>query len=173
MAEAGPFEELNALDVLGIDTGSIGQLLTALNNMPSIADSLRISFGTPNHAGLYTVAAVTDNKNYETGVGIGALLVKMRADGVKLHWNQDIPNGKLSEAQAANFDFGVTLYCNGSSDIKQSNVHYLYTGFTTKWKLYSSTTTPPREAGSYIVTVVTLGGDYQAAPITRTFTITK
>lgn len=166
-------ELLNALDVLGIDTGSIGQLLTALNNMPSIADSLRISFGTPNHAGLYTVAAVTDNKNYETGVGIGALLVKMRADGVKLHWNQDIPNGKLSEAQAANFDFGVTLYCNGSSDIKQSNVHYLYTGFTTKWKLYSSTTTPPREAGSYIVTVVTLGGDYQAAPITRTFTITK
>ncbi len=31
------------------------------------------------------------------------------------------------------------------------------------------TTTPPTEPGSYVMTVVTLGGDYQAAPITRGF----
>ena len=109
----------------------------------------------------------------ETGVGIGALLVKMRTSGVKLNWNANIPNGKLTEAQAADFDFGVTLSSNGNTNISQDNVRYLYTGITRRWKLYSSTTTPPREAGSYIVTVVTLGGDYLAAPITRTFTITK
>ena len=39
--------------------------------------------------------------------------------------------------------------------------------------IYSSTTTPPTEPGSYVMTVVTLGGDYQAAPITRGFKITK
>ena len=49
----------------------------------------------------------------------------------------------------------------------------LYSGFTSKWKPYSSTTTPPTEPGRYVVTVVTLGGNYQAAPITRAFQITK
>ena len=166
-------ELLDLLDKLNIDTGSIGQILEIINKLPSIIDSVRISFGTPNHAGLYTVAAITDSPNYETGVGIGALLVKMRAEGVKLNWNQEIPNGKLTAEEAKSFDFGVTLTSNGNSDIDQSNVHYLYTGFTSKWKLYSSTTTAPTEPGRYVVTVVTLGGDYLAAPITRSFQITK
>ena len=166
-------ELLDLLDKLNIDTGSIGQILEIINKLPSIIDSVRISFGTPNHAGLYTVAAITDSPNYETGVGIGALLVKMRAEGVKLNWNQEIPNGKLSAEEAKSFDFGVTLTSNGNSDIDQSNVHYLYTGFTSKWKLYSSTTTAPTEPGRYVITVVTLGGDYLAAPITRSFQITK
>ena len=166
-------ELLDLLDKLNIDTGSIGQILEIINKLPSIIDSVRISFGTPNHAGLYTVAAITDSPNYETGVGIGALLVKMRAEGVKLNWNQEIPNGKLSAEEAKSFDFGVTLTSNGNSDIDQSNVHYLYTGFTSKWKLYSSTTAAPTEPGRYVVTVVTLGGDYLAAPITRSFQITK
>lgn len=166
-------ELLDLLDKLNIDTGSIGQILEIINKLPSIIDSVRISFGTPNHAGLYTAAAITDSPNYETGVGIGALLVKMRAEGVKLNWNQEIPNGKLTAEEAKSFDFGVTLTSNGNSDIDQSNVHYLYTGFTSKWKLYSSTTTAPTEPGRYVVTVVTLGGDYLAAPITRSFQITK
>lgn len=166
-------ELLDLLDKLNIDTGSIGKILEIINKLPSIIDSVRISFGTPNHAGLYTVAAITDSPNYETGVGIGALLVKMRAEGVKLNWNQEIPNGKLTAEEAKSFDFGVTLTSNGNSDIDQSNVHYLYTGFTSKWKLYSSTTTAPTEPGRYVVTVVTLGGDYLAAPITRSFQITK
>ena len=166
-------ELLDLLDKLNIDTGSIGQILEIINKLPSIIDSVRISFGTPNHAGLYTVAAITDSPNYETGVGIGALLVKMRAEGVKLNWNREIPNGKLTAEEAKSFDFGVTLTSNGNSDIDQSNVHYLYTGFTSKWKLYSSTTTAPTEPGRYVVTVVTLGGDYLAAPITRSFQITK
>lgn len=71
-------ELLDLLEKLHIDTGTFGQILKVLNNMPSIADSVRVSFGTPNRAGLYTVTAITDNKNYETGVGVGTLLVKMR-----------------------------------------------------------------------------------------------
>ena len=166
-------ELLDLMDKLNIDTGTFGQILKLLNNMPSLIDSVRIAFGTPNRAGLYTVAAITDNVNYETGVGIGMVLVKMRASGVRLTWNQEIPGGKLTAEQAKTFDFGVMLSHNGDVTISQSNVHFLYSGFTSSWKIYSSTTTPPTEPGSYIVTVVTLGGNYLAAPITRTFTITK
>lgn len=166
-------ELLELMDKLNIDTGIFGQILEVINGLPSLVDSVRIAFGTPNRAGLYTVAAITDNVNYETGVGIGMVLVKMRTSGVRLTWNQEIPGGKLTAEQAKTFDFGVMLSHNGDVTISQSNVHFLYSGFTSSWKIYSSTTTPPTEPGSYIVTVVTLGGNYLAAPITRTFTITK
>ena len=132
-----------------------------------------MAFGTPDQAGIYTVYAITNNKNYETGFGMGALVVKKHYSGVKLQWNQTIPNGKLTAEEAKSFDFGVTLMYDGNPAKKQTNVHYLYSGFTSKWRPYSSTTTPPTEPGRYVVTVVTLGGNYQAAPITRAFQITK
>lgn len=162
---------LDALDKLNIDTGTFGQILTVLNKLPGIADDVRVAFGTPDKAGLYTVFAVTDNKNYETGVGTGVLLVKMRIIGVKLEWNQSIK--KLTVEEAATADFGATVTYNGEAVADQSNVHYLYSGVTSSLKPYSSTTTAPTEPGRYVVTVVTLGGNYQAAPLTRSFQITK
>lgn len=166
-------ELLDLLDKLNIDTGTFGQILTVINNLPGILDSVRISFGTPNRAGLYTVTAITDNKNYETGVGFGFLLTKMRFSGPKLTWNDEILNGKLTAAEAQNFDFDATLYYDGLPVKDQSSVHYLYSGFTSSWRVYSSTTTAPTEPGRYVVTVCILGGNYMAAPITRSFQITK
>lgn len=157
----------------GIDIDTLVKLNEALNKFPGLLDSVRVAFGTPDQAGIYTVCAVTNNKNYETGFGMGTLVVKKHYSGVKLQWNQTIPNGKLTAEQAADFDFGVTLMYNGDPAAKQTNVHYLYSGFTSKWKVHSSTTTPPTEPGRYVMTVVTLGGNYQAAPITRSFQITK
>ena len=161
------------LKKVGIDIDTLVKLNEALNKFPGLLDNVRVAFGTPDQAGIYTVYAITNNKNYETGFGMGALVVKKHYSGVKLQWNQTIPNGKLTAEEAKNFDFGVTLMYDGNPAEKQTNVHYLYSGFTSKWKTYSSTTTPPTEPGRYVVTVVTLGGNYQAAPITRAFQITK
>lgn len=161
------------LKKVGIDIDTLVKLNEALNKFPGLLDNVRVAFGTPDQAGIYTVYAITNNKNYETGFGMGALVVKKHYSGVKLQWNQTIPNGKLTAEGAKNFDFGVTLMYDGKPAEKQTNVHYLYSGFTSKWKPYSSTTTPPTEPGRYVVTVVTLGGNYQAAPITRAFQITK
>ena len=143
------------------------------HSAPSITDGVRVGFGVPkNQAGLYTVTVITDNRNYNTGVGVGALLVRMNLKGVKLTWNQDLGK-QISAADAKEFDFGATLSFDGDVTISQSSVHYLYSGFTSKWKPYSSTTKAPTEPGRYTMTVVTLGGSYQAAPITRSFQITK
>lgn len=165
-------ELLDLLEKLHIDTGTFGQILKVINKLPGIADNVRVGFGTPNRAGLYAVSAVTDNKNYETGVGIGALLVKQHVKGVKLTWNQKFTKGKISKEDAQNFDFKATLTYNGEA-VSDENVHYLYTGVQSNLKPYSSTTTAPTEPGVYTMTVVTVGGNYQAAPIIRTFTITK
>ncbi len=161
------------LKKVGIDIDTLVKLNEALNKLPGLLDNVRVAFGTPDQAGIYTVYAITNNKNYETGFGMGALVVKKHYSGVKLKWNQTIPNGKMTAKEAKNFDFGVTLMYDGNPAEKQTNVHYLYSGFTSKWRPYSNTTTPPTEPGRYVVTVVTLGGNYQAAPITRAFQITK
>ena len=163
-------ELLDLLEKLHIDTGTFGQILKVINKLPGIADNVRVGFGTPNRPGLYAVTAVTDNKNYETGVGIGALLVKQHVKGVKLIWNQKLT--KISKEEAQNFDFKATVTYNGAA-VSDENVHYLYTGVQSNLKPYSSTTTAPTEPGVYTMTAVTVGGNYQAAPITRTFTITK
>lgn len=161
---------LDLLEKLHIDTGTFGQILKVINKLPGIADNVRVGFGTPNRPGLYAVTAVTDNKNYETGVGIGALLVKQHVKGVKLIWNQKLT--KISKEEAQNFDFKATVTYNGEA-VSDENVHYLYTGVQSNLKPYSSTTKAPTEPGVYTMTAVTVGGNYQAAPIIRTFTITK
>ncbi len=163
-------ELLDLLEKLHIDTGTFGQILKVINKLPGIADNVRVGFGTPNRPGLYAVTAVTDNKNYETGVGIGALLVKQHVKGVKLIWNQKLT--KISKEEAQNFDFKATVTYNGAA-VSDENVHYLYTGVQSNLKPYSSTTKAPTEPGVYTMTAVTVGGNYQAAPIIRTFTITK
>lgn len=162
------------LEKIGIDTGALGQLIKVIDKLPAVADDLCIAVGVPNHAGAYSVTAITDNKNYNVGVGVGALVLK--ADKAKLVWKQTIGK-KISAADAKNTNFAAELQMNGEAVIDQSSdrprVRVLYSGLTSKWKVYSSTTTPPTEPGRYVMTAVVLGGDYQAAPITRSFQITK
>lgn len=161
-----------ALKLMGVDVATLQQIINVFNKI-TLLDNVRIALRTPDQVGIYTVYAITNNDNYNTGFGMGALVVKKHYSGVKLDWNQNFTNGKISAADVKNFDFGATLSYNGNSDISQDNVHYLYSGFTSRWRPYSSTSTPPTEPGRYVVTVVTLGGNYQAAPITRSFQITK
>lgn len=161
-----------ALKLMGVDVDTLQQIINVFNKI-TLLDNVRIALRTPDQVGIYTVYAITNNDNYNTGFGMGALVVKKHYSGVKLDWNQNFTNGKISAADAKNFDFGATLSYNGKQVEDQSSVHYLYSGFTSRWKPYSSTTTPPTEPGRYVVTVVTLGGNYQAAPITRAFQITK
>ena len=164
-------EILDLLKKLNIDTGAVGQLIEVLNKLPGVFDNTRVAFGTPNHAGVYTATAITDNANYNTGVGVGVLTVLKVTKGVKITWDEDIPK-KLTQEEAKAFNWNAYLTVDGVAVEDTSNIHYLYSGFTSKWKPYSSTTAPT-EPGRYVVTVVTINGDYLAAPVTRTFQITK
>lgn len=156
----------------GIDIDTLVKLNEALNKFPNLLDDVRVAFGTPDQAGIYTECAVTNNKNYHTSFAMGSLVVKAHVSDVRLTWNAPI-NGKLTVEEAAAFDFGATLRYNEKPVADQSSVKCLYTGITSNWQSYSCTTTPPTEPGRYVMTVVTLGGNYQAAPITRSFQITK
>lgn len=167
-----PQEVKELLAKAGIDIDTLVKLNEALNKFPNLLDDVRVAFGTPDQAGIYTVCAVTNNKNYHTGFAMGSLVVKAHVSDVRLTWNAPI-NGKLTVEEAAAFDFGATLRYNEKPVADQSFVKCLYTGITSNWQSYSCTTTPPTEPGRYVMTAVTVGGNYQAAPITRSFQITK
>lgn len=152
-----------------IDLGVIGKILNIIDNLPSSIKQIRVGFDEPNVAGSYNIVAIGINPNYETAVGLGIALVKMRYSTVKLEFNQNVENGKIAAADAANFDFTATLSYQGVP--VNGNVKYLYTGVKKNGAPFTSTNTPPSEPGFYTQTVITFGGNYQAAPITRSFNI--
>ena len=161
-----------------ITYAQLKDIYDTLNNISSLADNLRIAIGTPNHAGLYQAFAIAVNDNYNTAFSTGTVVVLMNVSGMKLVKNPifDTDNQlTVKEAQdIKNGEYGNVVYLqkNGnSSNIDQSAVRYLYSGITDTHRLYSSTSDFPTAPGKYVVTVVTLGGDYLAAPITFTFKI--
>ena len=160
---------MTAMSLIGLDTDTIQTLLDTMNNLPSVVRDITIGFGTPNKAGLYAVVAVGLNSNYETGYGFGSLIVKMRLTGNNLTWAEDAST--ITEEQAQLMNLGAQLSRNGDVTISQKNVKVRYTGITDAGSLYSSTTAPT-EAGKYLEYALTVGGNYFATPITRTFTIT-
>lgn len=160
----------------GIDYGTLKNIINALNKLPSLSDNVRIVIGfPPNHAGLYLAIAVTDNENYNTAIGTGLLTVKMRVAGMKIQLNDNLTR-KLTvdqaKALAADPNGIASLLYNGEA-VKNPNLHFLYSGVQSNFRPYSSTTEFPTVPGRYVVTVVTLGGDYMAAPVTFSFQITK
>lgn len=163
------------LNSFGVNIDTIKTMATIFDKLTQFSDDTVIAVGAPKHAGLYTATAVAVNKNYNTGYASGVVMILMNAKGMKLEPNESVYKKTLtvSEAEAivANKTPVVTLTYNGSAEnIDQSSVHYLYTGVTKPFGLYSSKEFPTKP-GSYIVTASVIGGDYLAPPKTFTFKI--
>lgn len=159
----------NALKFFGVDITAFTKLVDTLNSLPSVFDSTRVAFGSPNRAGMYLVTAIASNPNYKTGVGTGVLVVKMHTSGASLSWNNDQTTYAASELKADTLN--ATLMRGDSAADNQDGVHYCYVGFTAAHKLYVSSKAPT-EAGTYRQTAYIFGGNDMAKPISRTVTIT-
>lgn len=162
----------SALEKNGIDAEMLQNIVTALKSINKVTGDLRIAIGSPKHAGLYQAFAVAVNKNYNTGVGTGTVIVAMNAAGMKLEPNTELKKQTITVSEAEKYKKGekavATLTCDGdASDIDQSCIHYRFTGLS---KIYSSHDFPTAP-GKYIVTVSVRGGDYYALPTTFTFTV--
>lgn len=159
----------NALKFFGVDITAFTKLVDTLNSLPSVFDSTRVAFGSPNRAGMYLVTAIASNPNYNPGVGTGVLVVKMHTSGASLSWNNDQTTYAASELKADTLN--ATLMRGDSAADNQDGVHYCYIGFTAAHKLYVSSKAPT-EAGTYRQTAYIFGGNDMAKPISRTVTIT-
>lgn len=159
----------DALKIFGVDVSAFTELVKTLTSLPSVFDSTRVAFGSPNRAGMYLVTAIASNPNYKTGVGTGVLIVKMHTSGASLSWNNDQTTYAASELKADTLN--ATLMRGDSAADNQDGVHYCYVGFTAAHKLYINKQAPT-EAGTYRQTAYIFGGNDMAKSISRTVTIT-
>lgn len=159
----------DALKRIGVDITAFTKLVDTLNSLPSVFDSTRVAFGSPNRAGMYLVTAIASNPNYNPGVGTGVLVVKMHTSGASLSWNNSETTYAASALKADTLN--ATLMRGDSAADNQDGVHYRYIGFTAAHKLYVSSKAPT-EAGTYRQTAYIFGGNDMAKPISRTVTIT-
>lgn len=157
------------LKIFNIDISSFTELLKVINKIPGVFDSTRVAIGSPNRAGMYLVTAITSNPNYKTGVGTGTLVVKMRASGASLTWNND--KTTYTTGELASSPLGATLMRGDTPAHNQDGVHYRYIGTTDTHRLYISSKAPT-EPGTYRQTAYILGGNDMAKSISRSITIT-
>ena len=157
------------LKLIGVDITAFTKLVDTLNSLPSVFDSTRVAFGSPNRAGMYLVTAIASNPNYNPGVGTGVLVVKMHISGASLSWNNSETTYAVSALKADTLN--ATLMRGDSAADNQDGVHYRYIGFTAAHKLYVSSKAPT-EAGTYRQTAYIFGGNDMAQSISRTVTIT-
>lgn len=157
------------LKIFNIDISSFTELLKVVNKIPGVFDSTRVAIGSPNRAGMYLVTAITSNPNYKTGVGTGTLVVKMRATGASLVWNNDKTTYTTGELESS--PLGATLMRGDTPAHNQDGVHYRYVGTTDTHRLYISKNAPT-EPGTYRQTAYILGGNDMAKSISRSITIT-
>ena len=165
-----PTEDLaKLLKLFNIDISSFTELLKVINKIPGVFDSTRVAIGSPNRAGMYLVTAITSNPNYKTGVGTGTLVVKMRASGASLTWDNDKTTYTTSELESN--PLGATLMRGDTPAHNQDGVHYRYVGTTDTHRLYISSKAPTAP-GTYRQTAYILGGNDMAKSISRSITIT-
>ena len=157
------------LKLFNIDISSFTELLKVVNKIPGVFDSTRVAIGSPNRAGMYLVTAITSNPNYKTGVGTGTLVVKMRATGASLTWNNDQTTYTTGELESS--PLGATLMRGDTPAHNQDGVHYRYIGTTDTHRLYISSKAPT-EPGTYRQTAYILGANDKAKSISRSITIT-
>ena len=157
------------LKLFNIDISSFTELLKVINKIPGVFDSTRVAIGSPNRAGMYLVTAITSNQNYKTGVGTSTLVVKMRATGANLVWNNDQTTYTTSELESS--PLGATLMRGDTPAHNQDGVHYRYVGTTDTHRLYISSKAPTAP-GTYRQTAYILGGNDMAKSISRSITIT-
>lgn len=155
------------LKLFKIDISSFTELLKVINKLPGVFDSTRVAIGSPNRAGMYLTTAITTNPNYKTGVGTSTLVVKMRATGANLVWNNDQTTFTTDELAK----LGATLMRGEQAAHNQDGVHYRYVGTTDTHRLYISKNAPT-EPGTYRQTAYILGGNDMAKSISRSITIT-
>lgn len=157
------------LKLFKIDISSFTELLKVINKLPGVFDSTRVAIGSPNRAGMYLTTAITSNPNYKTGVGTGTLVVKMRATGASLVWDNDKTTYTTGELESS--PLGATLMRGDTPAHNQDGVHYRYVGTTDTHRLYISSKAPT-EPGTYRQTAYILGGNDMAKSISRSITIT-
>lgn len=162
-----------AAGLLKIMPDTIVTIAEQITNLPEVLDTTTVAFGTPKHAGVYSVLVVTESENYNAAYGFGAVVVTPRYVGNNIVWNSELPS-KLTVSELAAFDMSASLVCDDEV-VNGANISYKYTGHYKIWGIfkikYNSEKLPTR-AGEYTQTATCYRGDnISILPAVRSFTV--
>ena len=121
------------LKLIGVDITAFTKLVDTLNSLPSVFDSTRVAFGSPNRAGMYLVTAIASNPNYNPGVGTGVLVVKMHTSGASLSWNNSETTYAASALKADTLN-ATLMRGDSAADIIS---HLCYCTFCRNWVYFA------------------------------------
>ncbi len=167
-------------ELLGLDAELLNQIAKVLDNIPAIGDVIVTLGKGPKNAGLYDVTAFTVDSNYTFDIDTDIFVIGPQTEGLKLSFDETMPKRSLigtyefnNPDQAASFDYSVSLLKDDDKEgIDQKHVKVLYYGIESDIEVELGTT-PPTEPGLYRQTALVIGGNYFAAPISRTYLIDR
>lgn len=177
----------SAAESIGFNPEALSQLLSILENIPSIMD-MKITLGNaPTNAGLYSVNAICTDLNYALSVGVGTLTILPASSGVQLAFRENtVLKKKMTSTLLLKLPISTTYevayeefisprfdsVCGGKlsyNGVEQKNVEltYTYTGVADDLSpTILDCKGKPTKSGTYIQTI-SAGSNYQVLPITR------
>ena len=168
----------DALEDRGISMETLNTVVKFIEALPDLGDNVIIRLGkAPNNAGVYLIGVFSADSNYYYSADTAYLVIKQASsteeENIELRFNSEIEDEQnvLTYDEAQEFEFGGALYVNDELT-ESKNLRTLYTGTTLTGDVIAQAE-PIRMPGVYTETVFLLGGNYAAAPITRTFFINR
>ena len=176
----------SAAESIGFNPEVLSQILSILENIPSIMD-MKITLGNaPTNAGLYSVNAICTDLNYALSVGVGVLTILPASRGVQLAFRENTVLKKMISTLLLKLPISTTYevayeefisprfdsVCGGKlsyNGVEQKNVEltYTYTGVADDLSpTILDSKGKPTKSGTYIQTI-SVGSNYQVLPITR------
>ncbi|WP_195252004.1 MBG domain-containing protein [Romboutsia sp. 1001713B170207_170306_H8] len=147
------------LSTLGVD---LTDVIKALDYLPG---DLRVSLGAPKAAGAYVVTGVVLDKNSNTTVGVGSLLIHRNLS--KVVFTSDSLEDKAVVKVGQSYSHKAVF--EGS----EKSAKMVYSGVTKAGKLYHSEIAPAEE-GMYVVTAYSYDDlEYTVGLAMRSFAIVK
>ncbi len=177
---------LKILELTGVADSqdeTVATLLNMLESLPTDIANVRIRLGgeLPTDIGVYAVAGITADANYETAFGVGAIVITPDGKKAELAWNQTDSNFIITRSLLVNglFDLGahVTEVYDAGAPMGQPYINEaqaqlveLYLGVDVDGNLIMQTQQTALNVGAYVevALIANFGNEmYYAEPLVR------
>ena len=166
-----------AIENSGFNMETLDSIMGFIEELPEIESSLKIRLGqVPTNSGVYLLWAISTDTNYTLSTDISYIIIKPKTSDeettIELRFTTETEEEMtvLTYAEAQEFVFGGNLYIDDEI-VESEHVQTLYTGTTFSGELVAQEE-PAVLPGIYTETIFLLGGNYQATPIIRAYTVT-
>ncbi len=167
---------LELTDITDSQNETVTTLLNMLESLPTDIANMHIRLGgaLPTDIGVYVVAGITADANYETDFGVGAIVINPDGKKAELAWNQTDSNDTITRSLLVEhlLDLGahVTSVAGGDMAEAEAQLVELFLGVDIDGNLILQTKQEMLNVGTYVevALIANFGNEmYDAEPLAR------